>query len=104
MNNCNLYSNTALPSCFLIYKTVVNIDFLKKYDNIVTTRSSSWGNEMQIFSRFMKDESGATALQYGIVAALAAVGIIAAAASLGSSVATVMHQSKGAIVYHKTFN
>ena len=31
-----------------------------------------------LFSRFVKDESGATAIEYGLIAAIIAVGIIAA--------------------------
>ena len=34
-------------------------------------------------TRFMKDESGATAIEYGLIAALIAVVIIAGASSLG---------------------
>ena len=42
---------------------------------------------MQKFvARFMKDESGATAIEYGLIAALIAVGIIAAARGLGSQI------------------
>jgi pilus assembly protein Flp/PilA len=36
--------------------------------------------------RFVKDEQGATAIEYGLIAALIAVGIIAAARGLGSQV------------------
>jgi pilus assembly protein Flp/PilA len=36
--------------------------------------------------RFAKDESGATAIEYGLIAALIAVGIIAAARGLGSQI------------------
>lgn len=32
---------------------------------------------MTTFSRFMKDESGATAIEYGLIAAILGVGIIA---------------------------
>ena len=38
-----------------------------------------------IVSRFMKDESGVTAIEYGLIAALVAVGIIAALNALGTS-------------------
>lgn len=38
---------------------------------------------MKIFARFVKDESGATAIEYGLIAALIAVGIITAATLLG---------------------
>jgi pilus assembly protein Flp/PilA len=36
--------------------------------------------------RFATDESGATAIEYGLIAALIAVGIIAAARGLGSQI------------------
>ncbi len=37
-------------------------------------------------ARFVKDESGATAIEYGLIAALIAVGIITAAKGLGSQI------------------
>jgi pilus assembly protein Flp/PilA len=37
-----------------------------------------------LFARFAKDESGATAIEYGLIAALIGVGIIVSATSLGS--------------------
>ena len=36
------------------------------------------------FARFANDESGATAIEYGLIAALIGVGIIVAATSLGT--------------------
>ena len=41
---------------------------------------------MNIFARFANDESGATAIEYGLIAALIAVGIIVAATALGGSI------------------
>ena len=50
--------------------------------------------------RFVQDESGATAIEYGLIAALIAVGIIAAARSLGSQIGdtfnTITTTMKGA--------
>lgn len=40
---------------------------------------------MQKLVRFLKDESGATAIEYGLIAALIAVAIITAVSSLGSN-------------------
>jgi pilus assembly protein Flp/PilA len=40
---------------------------------------------MNTIARFASDESGATAIEYGLIAALIAVGIIAAASTLGTS-------------------
>ena len=42
----------------------------------------------KLIARFVKEESGATAIEYGLIAALIAVGIIAAARAVGSSVNT----------------
>ncbi|WP_108460216.1 Flp family type IVb pilin [Devosia naphthalenivorans] len=38
-----------------------------------------------LLKNFANDESGATAIEYGLIAALIAVGIIAAATALGGS-------------------
>ncbi|MBO6919806.1 MAG: Flp family type IVb pilin [Rhizobiaceae bacterium] len=38
-----------------------------------------------LFARFMNDESGATAIEYGLIAGLIAVAIITGATSLGGS-------------------
>lgn len=39
----------------------------------------------KLFARFLKDESGATAIEYGLIAALISVAIIAGASALGNS-------------------
>lgn len=44
---------------------------------------------MNTVARFLKDESGATAIEYGLIAALIAVGIIAAATMLGGNLSTL---------------
>lgn len=54
----------------------------------------------KLFARFLKDESGATAIEYGLIAALIAVGIIAAATTLGDQISntfkTVSDEMKNA--------
>lgn len=42
----------------------------------------------KIFARFLKDESGATAIEYGLIAALISVALIAGATTLGNSIST----------------
>ena len=42
----------------------------------------------KFMTRFLKDESGATAIEYGLIAALIAVGIIAAVTTLGGKLQT----------------
>lgn len=39
-----------------------------------------------LVNRFIKDESGATAIEYGLIAALVAVVLIAGASALGDSI------------------
>lgn len=39
----------------------------------------------KLVARFVKDESGATAIEYGLIAALIAVAIITGAGALGSA-------------------
>ncbi|CAD7029561.1 Flp family type IVb pilin [Pseudorhizobium endolithicum] len=39
----------------------------------------------KFFARFRKDESGATAIEYGLIAALISVALIAGASTLGNS-------------------
>jgi pilus assembly protein Flp/PilA len=41
-----------------------------------------------IFSRFLKDESGATAIEYGLIAAIVSVGIITALNLVSTSLDT----------------
>ncbi|HTT97685.1 MAG TPA: Flp family type IVb pilin [Rhizomicrobium sp.] len=49
-----------------------------------------------LFSRFVRDESGATAIEYGLIAALIAVVIIGAVTTVGTSLsATFQSVQKG---------
>lgn len=43
---------------------------------------------MNILNRFVRDESGATAIEYSLIAALMAVALIAAVPALGSAIKT----------------
>ena len=50
-----------------------------------------------LLSRFAKDESGATAIEYGLIATLIGVAIIAGATALGSKLNThVQHHRRQA--------
>jgi pilus assembly protein Flp/PilA len=40
---------------------------------------------MSSFSRFIKDESGVTAIEYGLIAAIVGIGIIAALSNVSSN-------------------
>ena len=42
----------------------------------------------KLFARFVKDESGATAIEYGLIAALIALAIVAGATQLGTALDT----------------
>ena len=44
-----------------------------------------------LVSRFVRDESGATAIEYGLIAALIAVAIVVAVSAVGSSLSTTFN-------------
>jgi len=49
---------------------------------------------LKTLKTFTKDESGATAIEYGLIAALVAVGLIGALTALGNSLSSIfMHVS-----------
>lgn len=50
---------------------------------------------MNTIARFVNDESGATAIEYGLIAALIAVGIIVAATTLGQSLSGLFESISG---------
>ena len=50
---------------------------------------------MTTITAFVRDESGATAIEYGLIAALIAVGIIAAATTLGGSLSDLFNRISG---------
>ena len=46
---------------------------------------------MNLISRFVRDESGATAIEYGLIAALIAVVIITAVTTVGTKLSTTFN-------------
>ena len=50
---------------------------------------------MNNLARFAKDESGATAIEYGLIAALIAVAIIAAITTLGGNLSGLFNRISG---------
>ncbi|MGH6760503.1 MAG: Flp family type IVb pilin [Phyllobacterium sp.] len=51
----------------------------------------------KLIARFVKDESGATAIEYGLIAALISVGIIMAAQGVGESITGTFENVSGAM-------
>jgi pilus assembly protein Flp/PilA len=49
----------------------------------------------QYISKFVKDESGATAIEYGLIASLIAVAIIGAVTTLGTKLTTTFGSVSG---------
>ncbi|MBW3618392.1 MAG: Flp family type IVb pilin [Proteobacteria bacterium] len=49
------------------------------------------------FKRFSKDESGATAIEYGLIAALISITIITAATKIGGSVGAKFGEVESAV-------
>ena len=58
----------------------------------------SVGMTMKTIARFLKDDSGATAIEYGLIAALIAVAIIAAATMLGNGLSGLFSGVAGKLV------
>lgn len=52
-----------------------------------------------IFARFMKDESGATAIEYGLIAALISVALITGAGALGNALNKQFNTLSGKLNY-----
>ncbi len=52
---------------------------------------------MKVFAKFLKDESGATAIEYGLIAALVSVAAIAALTTLGGDLVTTYGDISSAI-------
>ena len=50
-----------------------------------------------IFSRFVRDKSGATAIEYGLIAALIAVVIIGAVTTVGTGLSTTFGTVAGSV-------
>jgi pilus assembly protein Flp/PilA len=50
-----------------------------------------------LVSRFLNDESGATAIEYGLIASLIAVAIIAAATTLGTTISNTFNSVSNAM-------
>lgn len=50
-----------------------------------------------LVSRFLKDESGATAIEYGLIASLIAVAIITAAGALGTQISNTFNNITDAL-------
>jgi pilus assembly protein Flp/PilA len=51
----------------------------------------------KLFARFVKDESGATAIEYGLIAALIALAIMVGAGALGENIGTKFNDIADAI-------
>jgi pilus assembly protein Flp/PilA len=49
-------------------------------------KTSGESRVKNVFREFLRDERGATAIEYGLIAALISVGIITAATTLGNNV------------------
>lgn len=51
----------------------------------------------RFFTRFMNDESGATAIEYGLIAALISVAIIGAVTAVGGKLTTTFQAVNAAL-------
>lgn len=63
-----------------------------KHRTLKMTRVQNWESKVMntVFARFVKDESGATAIEYGLIAALIAVAIVTSATLLGTNLSDLL--------------
>ena len=52
---------------------------------------------MKYFTRVLRDQAGATAIEYGLIAALLAVAIMGAMAGLGGALSTTFNNTSSAM-------
>ena len=71
-----------MDSFYLYDAGLVRISFGATWAVMGTTTFAWWESLMQ---KFFKNESGATAIEYGLIAALVAVSVIGAVTTLGSN-------------------
>jgi pilus assembly protein Flp/PilA len=76
-----LGGKTSNLPCFPVWLMMIRTEALR-YLNTLGARV------MNLFVRFAKNESGATAIEYGLIAALIGVGIITAATQLGTDISS----------------
>ena len=50
-----------------------------------------------VIAKLLKDESGATAIEYGLIAALISVALIAGAGALGGQIGLTLNSLKGTL-------
>jgi pilus assembly protein Flp/PilA len=61
-------------------------------------KSGTWSRHMKsVISRFVKDESGATAIEYGLIAGLLSVAIIGILVTMGDSLTSIFSQIDSAL-------
>ncbi len=53
---------------------------------------------MKFVARFLKDESGATAIEYGLIAALISVAIVGGAGAVGGGVGNTFNNVSGKLL------
>jgi pilus assembly protein Flp/PilA len=66
-------------------------------DNRVRTELGIRREKMSFFRKLRKEEKGATAIEYGLIAALIAVAAIGAMGSLGNSISSTMNNAATAM-------
>jgi len=69
-------------------------NYTKKNQNQIPKKGE---NNMERIKNFFKDESGATAVEYGLMVALIAVVIIAAVTTLGTNLSDKFTEVSGAV-------
>src|SRR5471030_2508117 len=89
-DNCSKISGSVLPSAS---------DLVRKVPLAPGTPAAQLGRpeQMSIITRFLRNEAGATAIEYGLIAAGIAVAIIATVTGLGTNLKATFTSVSGAL-------
>jgi pilus assembly protein Flp/PilA len=74
----------GLPAIFRRIRSTQQASKKQSFSEMLTTLGVRSNSMNKIFARFLKDESGATAIEYGLIAALIALAIVVGATALGN--------------------
>jgi pilus assembly protein Flp/PilA len=82
----------------IVYSIALSPEYAEKHRSLADFRAPSTETSMKtLFLRFVHDESGATAIEYGLIATLIALALITVLTSVGTKLSTTFNNVKTAL-------